>query len=339
MDNRYRESPQISVIIPCYNAEKTIVAALESLSKQTFKDFEAIIVDDGSIDGSIKAIEQYIKFNKIRIRLLKQANRGVSCARNQGLKSASGEFISFLDADDAYLPEFLEELYNEMKNKGVDLSFCSYIFTTLNREPAKLIHRKTKFRIMQCDKYQMLNIYMHHKIKHVNFVGGLYKKSILEKYDIHFQEEICYGEDSQFFCTYLFYCKEGGSFIEKPMYQYSVNFSSATNKITYRHVENIEANKNTVSLWRQDPLYNEAVGEFFVSRAVWSVAKKFAMSDIGFYRRLMKEYDVKGAMRVMCFRGDEILIRVSSFFYLLSPQLFKWMVCIYCYFNRIKESY
>lgn len=82
MDNRYRESPQISVIIPCYNAEKTIVAALESLSKQTFKDFEAIIVDDGSIDGSIKAIEQYIKFNKIRIRLLKQANRGVSCARN-----------------------------------------------------------------------------------------------------------------------------------------------------------------------------------------------------------------------------------------------------------------
>ncbi len=331
MEDGRKKTPEISVIIPCYNAEKTITAALKSLSKQTFKDFEVIIVDDGSTDGSVKIIEQYMERKELRIRLFRQANRGVSSARNVGLKNAEGEFLSFLDADDGYLPEFLEELYGEMKAKGVDLSFCSYVFTAMGCEPSKPVYREKKQKIVQLDKYEMLDMYLHHRIRHVNFVGGCYKRSILRKNNIHFPEEIRYGEDSQFFCTYLYYCKEGGVFIEKPMYQYTVNPSSATNKITYEHVENIEANKKIASLWKQDPLADGMVGDLLISRAVWSAAKSFAIWDTRDYRRLMEEYDVKSAMRVLSRRGDEMSIRVSSFFYLLSPKLFKWIIRIYYY--------
>lgn len=335
MENESKKIPEISVIIPCYNAEKTIVTALESLSEQTFKNFEVIIVDDGSIDGSVKIIEQFMESKRLQIRLLRQANRGVSCARNLGLKNAEGELLSFLDADDAYLPEFLEELYHEIKKNRVDLSFCSYMFTAMNHEPAERVCREKKHKIVQLNKYEMLDTYLHHRIKHINFVGGLYKKSLLEKYNIYFPEEIRYGEDSQFFCTYLFYCKEGGIFIEKPMYQYMVNPSSATNKITYEHVENIEANKNIASLWKQDPLADETIGELLISRAVWSAAKSFSIWGRKDYRKLMEEYDVKRAMKIMSRKGDEISIRVSSFFYLLSPQLFKWLIRIYCYASNM----
>jgi glycosyltransferase involved in cell wall biosynthesis len=97
--------PLISVIIPAYNAQKTIRETIESVLNQTFKDFELIVIDDGSQDSTVEIVSA---FSDPRLRLFSYPNAGVSATRNRGLAQANSEFISFLDADDLWTPDKLE---------------------------------------------------------------------------------------------------------------------------------------------------------------------------------------------------------------------------------------
>lgn len=99
--------PAISVVIPLYNKEPYIAGALNSILNQTYQDFEVIVVDDGSTDGGMEIVKEC---QDPRIRLIQQENSGVSVARNQGIKAARSELIAFLDADDEWLPLFIETI-------------------------------------------------------------------------------------------------------------------------------------------------------------------------------------------------------------------------------------
>lgn len=97
----------ISVIIPLYNKEATIATALRSVMAQSYQDFEIVVVDDGSTDSGAEIVES---FDDTRIHLIRQANAGVSAARNHGIAESKGEYVAFLDADDEWMPEFLAEI-------------------------------------------------------------------------------------------------------------------------------------------------------------------------------------------------------------------------------------
>ena len=99
-------TPTVSVIIPLYNKAPFVRRALDSVAAQTFADFEAIVVDDGSTDEGGRIVAAYAD---ARFRLIRQANAGPGAARNRGLGEAQGEFVAFLDADDEWLPEYLAE--------------------------------------------------------------------------------------------------------------------------------------------------------------------------------------------------------------------------------------
>lgn len=101
--------PVFSVVIPTYNRAKIISRAIQSILNQTFGEFELVIVDDGSIDGTGEVIKQ---INDPRLCYFRQENRGVSAARNAGVKSARGKYIAFLDSDDEALPEWLKHFAN-----------------------------------------------------------------------------------------------------------------------------------------------------------------------------------------------------------------------------------
>lgn len=98
----------ISIVIPLYNKEQTIINTLNSVFKQTYSNFEIVIINDGSTDNSVKIINQ--NFDDARIRIINQKNAGVSAARNKGIEESRGEWISFLDGDDEWLPNYLEEV-------------------------------------------------------------------------------------------------------------------------------------------------------------------------------------------------------------------------------------
>lgn len=104
-----------SVIIPLYNKAPYVRKALESVVAQTYRDFELIIVDDGSTDESLQVVEDYIRETisdeRLTIRVIRQKNSGVAAARNRGVKESRGEYVCFLDADDWWEPNFLGEIY------------------------------------------------------------------------------------------------------------------------------------------------------------------------------------------------------------------------------------
>jgi glycosyltransferase involved in cell wall biosynthesis len=119
----------ISVIIPLYNREKTIIKTLQSLEKQTHKDFEVIIVNDGSTDNSEKMAAKYLKSLKsgIPYYFFNQKNKGAPAARNRGFKESKGEFILFCDADAILKPSALETMLLSLKkNPGASYAYSSF---------------------------------------------------------------------------------------------------------------------------------------------------------------------------------------------------------------------
>lgn len=115
---------KISVILPCYNAERHLNACFESLFAQSMRDFEVIFIDDGSLDGSL-AIARRCAGRDDRIRVFAQENQGVSAARNLGLSHARGEWITFVDGDDILPPDALETLLSGAA-EDVDMVVCPH---------------------------------------------------------------------------------------------------------------------------------------------------------------------------------------------------------------------
>lgn len=133
----------ISVVIPLYNKEQSIVSTLQSILKQTYQDFEIIIVDDGSTDCSVEEVE---KVTDSRIHLIRQSNAGVSAARNRGIEEAKGEFIAFLDADDEWNPCYLEKQYElTQKYPKCSVFACNYEFIDRQKKVSSTIIRKLPF--------------------------------------------------------------------------------------------------------------------------------------------------------------------------------------------------
>ncbi|MBO7362522.1 MAG: glycosyltransferase family 2 protein [Lachnospiraceae bacterium] len=116
---------EISVIIPVYNKIKHIEDTVRSVLVQTYEDFELLLIDDGSTDGSGAKCEE-LSLTDTRIRVLHCDNRGVSAARNTGLKNASGRYISFIDADDRIDKTFLEKLHASMLSEDAQMATCGY---------------------------------------------------------------------------------------------------------------------------------------------------------------------------------------------------------------------
>lgn len=117
----------VSIIIPAYNAGRFISETIDSVINQTYKDWELIIINDGSTDSTLNIIETYSK-KDTRISFVTKTNSGVSDTRNSGIDKAKGEFIAFLDADDVWLPENLQKKIDCLKsNSDVDFVFCNML--------------------------------------------------------------------------------------------------------------------------------------------------------------------------------------------------------------------
>lgn len=144
--------PQISVVIPIYNTEKFLAACLESVLSQSFRDFEAILVNDGSTDSSASIIKAFAEKDE-RIVAIEQENKGLSEARNAGLAIARGNWIAFIDSDDMVAPDFLQALLDAATANDAEIACCgkqSFPDTAQPALPEPSAHSKRKSaRIMR----------------------------------------------------------------------------------------------------------------------------------------------------------------------------------------------
>lgn len=121
-----RKDNMFSVIVPVYNVEKYLDKCLASILGQTFKDYECIIVDDGSPDNSNTIIDNYVKKDQ-RFKVIHQKNMGLSAARNVGLDIAKGDYITFIDSDDYIANDYLEKFASKITSTDADIVICGFI--------------------------------------------------------------------------------------------------------------------------------------------------------------------------------------------------------------------
>lgn len=214
----------ISVIVPVYRVEKYLPKCIESLVKQTFKDIEIILVDDGSPDSCGKICDMYAeKYEQLVI--IHQVNQGVSVARNAGLKIAKGEYIGFVDPDDWVAPEMYESMYGAMKETGTDLVICGYDYYDEQGqvdESRRYITKKNETITQKEVMYRFSD--MPPSIRH-GVVNKLFKKELLKNQN--FKEGLHSSEDVLFLDEYVQKIKNA-VIVHQPYYKNLVRQGSAT---------------------------------------------------------------------------------------------------------------
>ena len=206
----------ISVIVPIYNSEKYLNKLIISLLKQTYKNFELVLINDGSSDRSESIIKS---FNDERIQYYKQENKGSAYSRNRGIELARGKYICFIDHDDYVEEDYLELLINSLKLKNSDLAICEYRIIDNN-------HGERIKHVNKNDSYENVLIKaLSKEFSYYALLNKLFIKSIIIDNNIKFGEGKFYGGDMDFALHYIS-CINSVSLVEKPLYNYCHHLGS-----------------------------------------------------------------------------------------------------------------
>ncbi len=188
--------PAISVIVPVYNAEKDLDRSINSVLTQTFTDFELILVDDGSKDSSAKICDDYAQKDS-RVKVFHKENGGVSSARNFGIDRATGEYITFLDADDYFQPEFIDELLSFPDQPLIVGGFGRFGEKEDESKP-----EDTSIVNIKADLETMWNKSLRQFIFWYIW-GKIYRTDIIKSNNLQFHEQMKYNEDNCFLMDYM----------------------------------------------------------------------------------------------------------------------------------------
>ncbi len=218
---------KISVILPIYNAEKTIKHMLDCLRVQTMPDFEVIMIDDGSTDSSSVICDEYAKKDS-RFKAIHQLNAGVSAARQTGLENAQGGYIIHADADDWIEPAMLEELYNKAIKENADVVICDFYTNNGN------IEKYVKQQPNGLDHTSILHGLFQQL--HGSCCNKLVKRVCYNKHCIKFTAGINHCEDLLTWIQ-LYQYPIKTAYLPKAFYHYIMNDNSITHNFTRQTYE------------------------------------------------------------------------------------------------------
>lgn len=207
----------ISIIIPMYNEARSLTNMLESLLKQTYQDFEVLMINDGSTDETGKVALAFTE-KDVRFQYLEQENKGVSAARNLGIAHSEGEYIAFFDADDHVDPKYLEIMLKPYEqNSQIHLVACGYY---KGKQKFELTEQITNSEWVVSDMLTPNSIrgYLWNK---------LFLRQIIIENGLKMNEEIHFGEDLLFCFSYLMHT-DSVSYLSSSLYHYSPNVDSIT---------------------------------------------------------------------------------------------------------------
>lgn len=214
--------PSISIIIPVYKVEDCLRPCLDSLLAQTFTDWEAICIDDGSPDQCGAILDEYAALDA-RFRIVHRANGGVSSARNEGLRLARAPLIAMIDSDDWADPRMLATLHAAINRDASDMAVCGHVEhgadgTDIVRAPLKHGKTATGKQPVNASIIESLSRYSWDK---------LLRRSIIEQHNLHYEEDIPFSEDHYFVQLYLLHAHTV-TLVQEPLYHYRRRETSAT---------------------------------------------------------------------------------------------------------------
>lgn len=240
-----QEQPLVSIIVPIYNAKDHIARCVESIRRQTYRNLEILLLNDGSQDVSLQVCEMYAGVDD-RIVLIDKANSGVAATRNLGLRRASGKYLQFVDADDTILPNATELLVDRAERFGADLVIAHYNRITPPRPRSEEAEAKRP-RAPRPDKVQTYGFLLEGAMNKEAFAARLmqepasfyygvmwnklYRADIVRAHeDIQCAEELDWSEDLYFNLSYVRYAEKFYA-LSTPIYNYYNTPGSAVHTV------------------------------------------------------------------------------------------------------------
>jgi len=213
------KEPLISIIVPVYNVQEYLSKCIESILNQTMKDFELILINDGSNDKSTKICDEYLLKDN-RIKVIHKKNEGVSIARNTGINISRGKYIVFADSDDHVYENWCYEMYKAIINndKNMIITGITIHNTRNNNNITNYLNLNSDIDISIIKKRDFFILY---KKQLINYPWNkIYITEIIKKNNVHFKENLKLGEDLLFNLEYLKFMDEDIIVLNKPLYNY-----------------------------------------------------------------------------------------------------------------------
>ncbi len=227
---------KLSIIVPVYGVEKYIDKCLNSLVKQSLKEIEVIVVNDGTKDNSQKIVDKYVKKYPDKIKSYIKENGGQGSARNYGLKKASGEYIGYVDSDDFVEKDMYKKLYNKAKENNYDIVVCG------NYNVSEDYQNKNIDAFINNYNTDLENIFFGK----MAVWNKIYKRDILIKNKLEFKEKVWY-EDLAFTLKAIMNSNTF-AFIDEPLYDYLIREGSTMNNSNVqRNLEILDAFNDILS--------------------------------------------------------------------------------------------
>lgn len=306
---------KVTIVLPVYNVEKYIGDCIKSIIGQKCRDFDLLIVDDGSKDSSIAIAEDMLRKSDIIYRVVRRENGGLSAARNTGIQNATGDYLAFVDSDDVINPDYVSVLLADVIENDVDLAIATYKDVTENTK-FDFDNRNIKGHVV--DKHDFLNKILKRKI--FNYFGCfLISREYIINNNMFFDESVFFGVD-QAYMWRLMVGVPRYTYSEKIVYNYFDRPGSImTGTKIKKMLSGLPSLIKCAEELKDNPYFDS---QLIVIRwkisALHTIAKSFDYSQFLGAIELFKP-DVKE-----CLRYPDVRIKMMYISWLLGKRAFYW---------------
>lgn len=327
---------KISVIIPVYNVRNKIYKCLDSIKKQTFKEFEVLFIDDGSRDDSIYFARDYLKYTDINYRIIKKKTGGISSARNLGIDEAKGDYILFLDSDDYIDDDLLKDFYDKINETDSDIVYCGYAGEDDNGN--RIV---TNMSNLKEGNYsgRDATLGLIYGFSHTSIISSLFRRELIVKNNIRFDENRKFAEDIAFEIKAYAHAekvccikKVSTYFIkwDKPVVN---NASKSYLDTYYSNVETLEYLKKNFN----DEKLEKAMSEYRIPTSIVSVFSEFAGKAIldQVLDKFLDSPDVKEYLKQLKVHKLE---RTRIKYYILGKSILKMPNATKVYYTKLRKK-
>ena len=310
--------PKITVISPVYNGKKYIKNFIKSINNQTFKDFDLLLINDGSNDDTYNVAKSELKKTKLNYKIINKKNGGQSSARNLGIQKSTGEWIVMLDSDDTIQKDYLKNLYNMASKNNCDVAICD-----INRVNENNIFEESNDNLeyeIKSGKETFCD-FIKHKIE-IGPVSLLIRKQHLQNLNLKFDENSSYSEEFIFICS-LLHDTQNVIHLKQRLYNYclrsgSVSTGANTQKILNGYNEIVKSN---IKYYNCECDACKVYNEFAMPRWILATAR-FTSKNLKYkdWLNLMKSLNYKENIKKL-YKFDDLKIKICSVLLNLSPRI------------------